>query len=69
MLIRMTGQISGTRDGSPWPPPGTDLELPGDEAIALIAQGMATPATPAKETAAAAPDDTERATTTRRTRR
>ncbi len=39
--IRMLGQISGTRDGEPWPAPGDTIDLPEDEAKNLIATGIA----------------------------
>jgi hypothetical protein len=41
MKIVLTGQISGTRDGKSWPPPGTDLDLPDQEAEGLIRAGTA----------------------------
>jgi hypothetical protein len=34
--IRMNIQISGSRDGAPWPAPGEIVELPEDEANDLI---------------------------------
>jgi hypothetical protein len=45
MLIRMVGQVSGLRDGKPWPLPGHAVDLPDDEAIHLIGNQMAVPAT------------------------
>jgi hypothetical protein len=44
MLIRMVGQVSGLRNGEPWPLPGHAAELPDDEAVALIQNQMAVPA-------------------------
>ncbi len=41
MLVRMTGDISGTRDGVRWPARGETVELPDQEAASLIAIGMA----------------------------
>lgn len=41
MRIKMTHQISGTRDGKDWPTPGNEISLPDDEALTLISQGMA----------------------------
>ncbi|HZO65976.1 MAG TPA: hypothetical protein VFB74_13310 [Kribbellaceae bacterium] len=32
----LTTQISGTRNGQLWPPPGTVIDLPDDEANALV---------------------------------
>lgn len=56
MRVAMKGQISGTRDGVDWPAPGVEIELPDDEAVALLNLGMAEPAgeTPV-ETADATP--------------
>lgn len=45
MLILMLGQVSGLRNGKPWPPPGHTIELPDDEATQLIGNQMAVPAT------------------------
>lgn len=63
MHIRMIHQISGTRNGQPWPDRGEVIELPDVEAIELVRGRMAahveTPAVP--ETAA-----TKRKATTRR---
>lgn len=39
--VTLKGQISGTRNGKPWPKPGDTIDLPADEADSLIAQGMA----------------------------
>jgi hypothetical protein len=36
-------EISGTRNGVPWPPRGNSLDLPDDEARELINQQMAIP--------------------------
>jgi hypothetical protein len=41
MKIVLTGQMSGTRDGKSWPPRGTDLDLPDEEAEGLVRSGMA----------------------------
>lgn len=41
MRIRMTRNISGTRDGASWPQPGESLDVPPTEADALIAAGVA----------------------------
>ncbi|MFJ6617589.1 hypothetical protein ACIQOW_08440 [Kitasatospora sp. NPDC091335] len=37
MRVRMLVQMSGTRDGQDWPPPGTVLDLPEAEALQLAA--------------------------------
>lgn len=41
MLVRMRGDISGLRDGKPWPKNGHTIELPDHEAEHLIAAGTA----------------------------
>jgi len=50
--VAMKHQISGTRNGDPWPARGETIDLPDDEAGALLAQGAAEPA---GETADATP--------------
>ncbi len=44
MLILMMGQVTGLRNGKPWPPPGHTIDLPADEAAQLISNQMAVPA-------------------------
>jgi len=44
MKVRMTVDVSGTRNGEPWPPRGTVIDLPDDEAIHYCQQNMAVPA-------------------------
>lgn len=44
MLILMLGQVSGLRDGKPWPPPGHTMDLPFEEAMQLVGNQMAVPA-------------------------
>lgn len=39
----MLGQVSGTRDGAPWPGVGHEIELPADEASQLVRAYMAIP--------------------------
>ena len=41
--IRMIGKVSGTRNGAQWPEPGGVAEVSEDEAIGLIAGGVAVP--------------------------
>lgn len=41
MRVRLTSQISGTRNGEAWPPPGTEVDLPDDEAQSLLSGGTA----------------------------
>lgn len=43
MKVRMRVDVSGTRDGRPWPPRGEVADLPDDEAAALCAAAMADP--------------------------
>lgn len=47
MRVQMKRQISGTRDGESWPPPGEQIDLPDDEATQLLAADLADPADPA----------------------
>jgi hypothetical protein len=42
--VLLLGDISGTRDGQPWPPRGSEIDLPDDEAATLIRGNMARPA-------------------------
>ena len=44
MKIVLKHQISGTRNGETWPAPGSTIDLPDDEAVVLLGQGMAEPA-------------------------
>jgi hypothetical protein len=39
----MRDQISGTRNGEPWPPPGGEIDLSDAEAVKYCANGLATP--------------------------
>lgn len=58
MLVRMIGEVSGTRDGAPWPGIGREIELPADEAVPLIQARMAVPAVdPERAVAVAVPPD------------
>ena len=41
MRVKMKVQLSGTRNGKPWPGMGETLELPGEEAAQMCASGMA----------------------------
>ena len=61
MRVRMLRQISGTRNGSAWPAPGGEIELPDDEALTLCRQHMAEPVPAAKAETAAAPKPNTRA--------
>lgn len=50
MLVRMLNHITGLRNGVAWAPRGGVMELPKDEALALIAHGYAQPLPPAPDT-------------------
>jgi len=41
MRVKMIVQMSGTRDGEPWPGRGEIVDLPGEEAAQMCAAGMA----------------------------
>lgn len=41
MKVQLTTQLSGSRDGVEWPAAGSVVDLPADEAGALIAAGIA----------------------------
>jgi len=43
MQIRLRAQITGLRDGQPWPAAGVLVELPDDEALALCKARLADP--------------------------
>ncbi|MGA5330955.1 hypothetical protein ACPCJT_20220 [Streptomyces griseoincarnatus] len=63
MRVRMRVTISGTRDGEPWPERGSVVDLPDDEAKAMVAGGLAEEASsePAEEQAVN-PAEPEKAT-------
>lgn len=43
MKIRLRVDISGSRDGTPWPRRGEVVDLPQDEAVHMCSNGMAVP--------------------------
>jgi hypothetical protein len=43
MLVRMRVDVSGTRNGEPWPQRGSVIDLPGHEAAEYCRNGMAEP--------------------------
>ncbi len=43
MRVRLNVQLSGTRDGVPWPAVGSVVELPDDEARDMLTSGTARP--------------------------
>jgi hypothetical protein len=57
MLVRMIGEVSGTRDGAPWPGIGREIDLPTDEAVPLIQARMAVPAVDPERVEVAVPPD------------
>ena len=74
MRVRMKVNLSGTRDGEPWPERGKTVDLPDDEAQHLIRAGIAEehldkdePDAPVEETATV-PDEAEKAVSGRQRR-
>jgi hypothetical protein len=59
MLVRMLEHIAGSRDGKPWPPRGGIIELPVQEAHALVAHGYAQPIPPSESPAFGSRSDGE----------
>jgi len=52
MRVEMIQHITGTRDGVEWPPRGSVVDLPADEATSMVLAGMAEPvAAPVVESA------------------
>ncbi|MEU9215395.1 hypothetical protein AB0D47_02500 [Streptomyces sp. NPDC048376] len=41
MKVRMLVAVSGTRNGARWPDRGKTVDLPADEALRLVASGLA----------------------------
>lgn len=41
MKVRLVHDISGTRDGKPWPAAGGEVDLPDDEALVMLQNGSA----------------------------
>lgn len=64
MRVRLNVQLSGTRDGVAWPPVGSVVELPEDEARDMITSGTARPVndSDAAEPVVTMPRDVEEAT-------
>lgn len=59
MKVRIKGDISGSRDGAPWPKRGETMELPDDEAAAMCASGLAAPVADTDDVETAVPDDAD----------
>lgn len=45
MRVRMKVDVSGDRNGQPWPRRGGEIDLPDGEATSLCAAGLAVPVT------------------------
>lgn len=43
MKVRMKAEVSGSRNGRPWPRPGEEITVPDDEGKDLCAAGIAEP--------------------------
>ena|GEM_PF-3456559 len=43
MKVQLRVQVSGMRDGQPWPPAGGVIDVPDDEALTLLRNGTADP--------------------------
>ena len=50
-IVTMKVAVSGSRDGTDWPPVGGQIDLPEDEALGLVENGLATfaPGSPTHE--------------------
>ncbi|MEU8906971.1 hypothetical protein [Streptomyces mirabilis] len=60
MKIQIKGDISGSRNGVPWPKRGETMELPDDEGTAMCASGLAVPAADTDDDVeTAVPDDAD----------
>jgi hypothetical protein len=60
MKVRMRVQVSGQRNGAEWPPVGSVIDLPDDEAAGYCAGGMAEPVTTFAEAETAVPPQPEK---------
>jgi hypothetical protein len=41
MKVMLVSDVTGTRNGVPWPPRGSTVELPDDEALIMVENGLA----------------------------
>lgn len=57
MIVKMVGDVSGTRDGVPWPARGAEFDVGDDEGAALCASGLAKPVKDLREERAVPPMD------------
>jgi hypothetical protein len=55
MRIKLLAEITGTRNGEPWPKRGAEIDLPDDEAETMVTVGMAEKVGGVKTTEAEAP--------------
>lgn len=55
MKIKLIRQITGTRNGDEWPPPGGELTVPDEEGVSLCDAGIAVPLVDDKPETATAP--------------
>lgn len=60
MRVKLTAQLTGTRDGVDWPAKGEELDVPDDEAADLIHAGIAEPVVEDKTEKATAPKAEQR---------
>jgi len=58
--VTMKVDVTGTRDGQPWPARGETLDVPDDEARELIHAGIADPVVDKKTEKATAPKAEQR---------
>jgi len=57
--IRLKVGLTGTRNGVEWPPRGSEVELPDQEALEMIQAGMAEPVTSFRNAEKAVPPAAE----------
>lgn len=62
MRVRMKVDVSGVRDGQPWPPRGETVEVGDQEGADLCAAGMAEPVAEDQVEKAVPPEPEKRAT-------
>jgi hypothetical protein len=55
MQVRMKAEITGARDGKPWPVRGEIIDVPDEEAVTLLRNKLAESVPPADVETAAAP--------------
>lgn len=65
MRVKMKADVSGTRNGRPWPVRGEVVEVGDQEGADLCAAGIAVPVADDKTERAVVDDDSEKRLTTR----